>query len=160
MNTPDSREASDSRNRRDEVRSLLQDLDAQVKKPPPEPTRGRRRHRGSLYVILGILVLAGAWIWIAQPSWIVGDRGGIRTVEEAEGLLRFRMYVQAQRIHAFQREHDRLPETLADTGEPFEGIRYVRTGDGGWELIGELRGARLTLSSDMSIAEFLEASGS
>jgi hypothetical protein len=152
-----NRDQADSRSRRNEVRSLLKDLDAQVGKPGDTgPEKPRGKPRGILYVVLAILVLANVWIWVAQPTWIFGDRDGISSVEEAEGLLRFRMYVQAQRIGAFERQHDRLPENLAETGEPFEGIRYVRTGDGGWELIGEFREARLTLPSSMPIAEFLQ----
>jgi hypothetical protein len=128
-----------------------------VKEPEAtEPSTGRKQPRGNLYVILALLIAVNVWIWVAQPTWIMGESGGITTLEVAEGLLRFRMYVQAQRIHALERQHHRLPETLAETGEPVEGIRYVRTGDGEWELIGELRRAHLTLSSTTPMADFLQ----
>lgn len=158
MNRPDNPGDPRPADRREEVRELLQDLRSDVRKtsaggPPP----GEKSRSKVLYAGLAILILANAYIWIAQPESIVGERSGITTVEEAEGLLRFRMFVQAQRLHFFQRQHGDLPETLDQTGEPFEGIRYVRTGPDSWELVGEFRGARLTLPSTMTMEEFLQS---
>jgi hypothetical protein len=127
-----------------------------VRKQAEKKPQGPRKRSPLLYLALAVLVLANAYLWIAQPAWITGG-SGITSVEEAEGLLRFRMYVQAQRIQAYQQQHGTLPESLDQTGEPFEGITYQRTGSDSWELVGELRGARLVLPSSMPIQEFLES---
>ena len=143
--------------RRNEVDDLVRTIQSDAtRKQTGSKSQGPRKRSPLLYGALAVLVLANAYVWIAQPAWVTGG-SGITTVEEAEGLLRFRMYVQAQRIQAYQRQHGTLPESLDQTGEPFEGITYRRTGSDSWELVGELHGARLVLPSSMPIQEFVEA---
>jgi hypothetical protein len=157
MNRPTDPEPGGGPGRRHEVDDLVRTIQSDaVRKQAPKEPRGPRKRSPLLYGALTVLVLGNAYIWIAQPAWITGG-SGITTVEEAEGLLRFRMYVQAQRIQAYQRQHGTLPESLDQTGEPFEGITYRRTGPDSWELEGELQGARLVLPSSMPIQEFVES---
>jgi hypothetical protein len=110
------------------------------------------------YVVLVLVALANAYVWIAQPVWLVGNVSQLDTPAEREGVLRFRMYVQAQRIEAFRRENGTLPERLNQTGVPFEGISYQRTGPASWELMGELQDIQLLLRSTDSPTEFLAES--
>lgn len=145
---------------RREVDDLVRTIQSDAEKETGSRSAPRRRGRSPLlWGLLLAAVLANVYVWIGQPAWLVGDRSGIRSVEEAEGLLRFRMYVQAQRIHGYEQEHGAPPERLEQTGEPFEGIEYRRTGPDGWELVGEYRGAQLVLPSTMSIEAFLSGDG-
>ncbi|MSR23353.1 MAG: hypothetical protein EXR92_07415 [Gemmatimonadetes bacterium] len=108
------------------------------------------------YAVLVVVLAANLYIWIARPAWIMGPLSGPQTREAQEGVVRFRMYVQAQRIEKYKREHGgALPERLEETGEPLEGMRYQRIGPDSWELMGELGQAGLILRSDMSMPEFL-----
>jgi len=141
---------------RREVDDLVRTIQGDLARSSPRSGAGKKDRSPALLVFLILAVLANAYVWIGQPAWIMGERAGISSVEEAEGVLRFRMYVQAQRIQGYVQRHGSLPERLDQTGDPFEGIRYQRTGPDSWELVGELQGARLVLPSSMPIREFLE----
>lgn len=163
-----SSEGSSEPRRPGSSRREVDELVETIRNETRERSGGQRAGKGSgkrgirprlLYVLLVLAVVGNAYFWIGQPAWLTGDGSGVSTVEEAEGLLRFRMYVQAQRIHAFQREHGTPPVRLEETGTPFDGIRYERTGPDSWRLVGELRGAQLLLTSDMAIRDFLQGRG-
>ncbi len=111
----------------------------------------RKRRPAWLYISLGLLAAANAYLWVGQPDWLTPGSSASPT----ESPLRFRMYAQAQRILMYERTHGSLPETLDETGAPLEGVEYHRTGPDQWELVGEADGVTLTLTSAMSPDEFL-----
>ncbi len=123
----------------------------QVRRTPSPRGRQSRWWYFALVFTLG----ANLYVWIGQPDWVVGAPTGPQTAAEEEGILRFRMYVQGQRVEAYWRENGAFPERLEDTGEPLEGMRYQRTGPDSWELLGEMGQAGLILRSSMSMGEFI-----
>lgn len=158
MTPPPSSEGSGGgTDRRREVDELVRTIhtDASRKEPPPPSGSGSRRPSPVHYAVLLILVALTVWAWIARPAWLTGGDSGVETVAEAEGLLRFRLFVQGQRIRAYEARTGRLPESLEEAGVEYEGIEYRRTGPDDWELVGTLGDARLVLTSAMPIEEFL-----
>lgn len=121
----------------------------QEKKKPPSK---------ALYLLLVLFAAANAYVWIAQPVWLVGNVSQLDTPVERDGVLRFRMYVQGQRIEAYRRENGVLPDRLEQTGAPFEGMSYQRVGPNSWELMGVLQDTRLLLRSTDSLSDFLASS--
>jgi len=121
--------------------------------------KGPGRRSPILYILLLLAAAGNAYLWIGRPAWLVGDRATAAPPEEQEGVLRFRMYVQAQRIESYRIERGSLPDRLEDTGVPYEGMQYRRTGPASWELMGTLGGASLLLRSSQSINDFLGGTG-
>lgn len=74
---------------------------------------------------------------------------------EEEASLRFAMYLQAQRIKAFQQGAGRLPRELAEAGQPLPGMSYRPLSAGTYELEGATDRVRLTYRSDTPLREFL-----
>ncbi len=143
--------------RKDDIASLVRDIhqDAVRKEEIRSTPMVRQRVRWPWYLALALAAVGNVYLWVGQPAWLVGERAAPMTPEREEGILRFQMYVQAQRIEAFRTQHGRLPQTLEETGEPFPGMSYRVTGPGSWELLGVSDRARLVLLSSQPIEEFL-----
>ncbi len=125
---------------------------AQEKAQGSEARKGRKRTPNLLYGALAILLLANAYLWLIQPGWLSFTDDG----PSVEDTLRFQMYVQAQRIQAYERTEGTLPDDLEDTGTPFEGLEYRVTGPASWELEGEANGVQLTLTSATPLEAFMQ----
>lgn len=141
----------------DDIASLIRDIhqDAVKKEEIRSKPMVRQRAKWPWYVALVLAAIGNVYLWVGQPAWLVGERPGPLTVEREEGILRFQMYVQAQRIEAFRTQFGRLPSTLEETGDPFPGMSYRVTGPSSWELLGVSDRARLVLLSSQPIHEFL-----
>jgi len=135
------------------VRTIQKDVAEKAQLPPGSSMR--RKTGPAWYVLLVLAAVANGYLWIGRPAWIVGESAGIQTPEQEEGVLRFRMYIQGQRIEAYRQQHGELPTTLAETGPPLPGMRYQVTGPDSWELLGEAGQSRLILHSSQPMGEFL-----
>ena len=153
---PPDRDASRKPGRETDVAALVRSIEqtAQEKEQALGAKRQERRSR-VWHVLLVLGVLANAYLWIGQPAWLGLGGSGTPTVEEEEGMLRYRMYVEARRIDAFQREHGEPPESLEALGSSTEGLHYRRTGPDGWELMGEEGRASLVLHSAQPLDDFI-----
>jgi hypothetical protein len=74
---------------------------------------------------------------------------------QEEAALRFTMYVQAQRIKAYQEEHGQLPGTLDEAGPPLPGMRYTVLHPDLYQLTGQTDRLTLTYRSDLPLQEFV-----
>ena len=63
--------------------------------------------------------------------------------------------MHAQRIRRYQREHGRLPGSLAEAGAPADWIRYEPLPPAAFALHGENGAARVTLRSTDSLDTFV-----
>jgi hypothetical protein len=102
-----------------------------------------------------VLLLITAWVWIFPPGFMRMDPPAPPPVEQEEAALRFTMYVQVQRIRAFQQERGRLPVTLDEAGPPLPGMEYHRVTQDVYQLNGATERVRLTYSSDLPLDEFV-----
>jgi hypothetical protein len=133
----------------EEVASLIRKIDEQAAKKEERWKKSRppRRQFGFALVVLTFLIFLNGYLWIAHPTWLMGDRGRPTTPEGRAEVLRNKMYVQAQRIWAFRREAGRVPTDLAETGTPVAGLVYTVTGPDSWELLGESDGRDIVIRS-------------
>lgn len=145
---------------RDEAAALVRtiQMNAADKARSQQGPRNEKPRSPIWYVILVLATLANAYVWIAKPEWLVGNVSQLDSVAEREGVLRFRMYVQGQKIEGYRREYGVLPDRLDQIGASFDGLRYQRTGAASWELMGELDDVQLLLRSSESLADFLAES--
>jgi hypothetical protein len=140
----------------EDVASLVRTIQRDVaQKEQTMRSSGQRERSKWWYAALILAITGNLYIWIGRPSWIVGDSVGPPTEEEEDGMLRFRMYLQGQRIETYTRANGTIPARLEDTGVPLEGMRYQQTGPQSWELLGEYGDAVLILRSSQPMAEFL-----
>jgi hypothetical protein len=142
---------------REDVASLVRRIDEEATKKEerwraPNPSPRRFPVKG---IALGALVALNAFLWIAQPGWLVGEGGRPSTPEARERALRSTMYVQALRIEGYRGETGALPEDLDAVGRSGEGLAYSVTGPDSWELRGETDGREIVLRSSDRRDSFL-----
>ena len=65
------------------------------------------------------------------------------------------MAMQYQRLERFRQANGRLPQSLAEVGEPMQGIGYERVGADQFVLRGRTGGVSLQLRSTDSVRDFV-----
>ena len=141
----------------DRYEALLEVLEKQAEQAkerggrPPEQGGSSRLKIGLLVVLLAVT----AWLWIMPPAWLVPPPPPPQPIQQEEAALRFTMYLQAQRVRAYQLEHGSLPETLAEAGQAIPGVDYVLLGPGLYELTGSTDRLRLTYRSDEPLRDWM-----
>jgi hypothetical protein len=83
--------------------------------------RKRAARVGLLILLLGV----SGYLWLSPPAWIRPQPIPVPPPAVREAGKRFSMILQAQRIEHFRLLKGRLPTTLAEAGEPIEGIDYA-----------------------------------
>jgi hypothetical protein len=69
------------------------------------------------------------------------------------------VYLQVQRIRAFQAENNRLPLRLEEAGPPLPAVEYHRLADDLYQLNGVTDRVRLTYRSDLPLDAFIGDGG-
>jgi hypothetical protein len=108
-------------------------------------------------VVLALLVLAGTgtYIGVVRPPWLFQRGMPPESASIQDASLRMGMAVQYQRIERFRQANGRLPESLAQVGEPMQGISYERLGTDQFVLRGRNGGVSLELHSTDAVREFV-----
>lgn len=119
-----------------------------------EALRRKEEGGGVPYWVLAVLLVITAWLWLFPPSMLSIEPPPPQPVEQEEAGLRFAMYLQAQRIRAFQLETGSYPERLEDAGPPIPGMEYTLLTGGLYQLTGETDRLRLTYRSDLPLDDF------
>ena len=134
--------------------ALLAVLEQQAQRAAhDQPVRSRPRPWGS--VLLVVLVGVTVWLWVLPPAWLIAPAPEPPPIEEEAAALRFTMYLQAQRIKAFQLRTGRLPEALAEAGQEMPGMGYRVLEDEVYELTGATDRVRLTYRSSEPLGEWV-----
>lgn len=119
----------------------------------------RRRARTSSQPLLAacavILMAIGAYLAIMKPAWVFAPSPAPESLAIQEAGLRLSMANASQRVQHFWRQNGRLPESLTEAGARGGSLLYSRLGASDYRLVGENGLARVTLTSDDSLAEFL-----
>ncbi|MGH7659080.1 MAG: hypothetical protein ACREL6_12675 [Gemmatimonadales bacterium] len=115
-------------------------------------SREQRGLRIGLAVVLGAFL---AWLWVAPPTWLNPPVASPPSPAVQEAGTRYALYLQAQQVERFRREHGRLPATLEEAGEPIRGVEYEVDGDGAWVMLAGPAGAELRLTSADTLDAFL-----
>lgn len=138
----------------DRYEALLDVLEQQADLARRGDPSGRGSGRGARMLVIALAVIT-AWVWILPPRWLVPVPPPAQTVAEEDAALRFAVYVQAQRIRAYQLERGFLPESLDEAGDPLPGLRYMVLGPGLYELTASTDRQRLTYRSDEPLREWV-----
>jgi hypothetical protein len=115
-----------------EVAAMAETKDVQFQRLPPGPAR---RGRWKIPVALVILLLA---VTVAAfPSlWLGGESDPSPTAEELQRGLRAALYLQAEQVEVFRMREGRLPRSLDEVPVRIPGIRFVRSNNGVYQLVG------------------------
>ena len=148
-----------------EKKALLDAFDTVLKTQAEEreasarEAEARRRARASSRPLLAasaaILLAIGAYLAIMKPTWVFAPGPTPESLAIQEASLRIAMANASQHVQRFRQQSGRLPESLAETGARSGDLVYSRQGASGYRLMGENGPARVTLTSDDSLVDFL-----
>ncbi len=167
---PSGEGADDSPPRRDRraemaalVRTIQEDVERREEAVAVERRR-RSRNRRIVYPALGLALVLNILVLVAPPSWVIPPPPEPPTAEEEELALRLAVYLQGQKLKAYERDNGRFPPDLQAVrspgreGEgPFPGVefQYRTTPRGTFELLGEKGLHRVVYTSIQDPEEFL-----
>lgn len=105
--------------------------DAAYRPPSELPPSGRWRS----LLAMALLALSGV-LAAAPPPWLRGeDRPEVTEADRALGV-RVSLELQAAAVEAFRIRHQRIPAGLDELPGTLPGLRYVRSGDRVYQLVG------------------------
>jgi hypothetical protein len=122
-----------------------------------EEARRREQSRVSPIIAGGLTIIlaAGVYVAVEQPTWLFPPPPPVESQETQEASLRIGLATTMQRIERFRLAQGRLPRTLAEAGSSPAGITYdMREGDR-YTLRGTNGPVRLTLNSEDSLPIFV-----
>lgn len=142
-----------------ERRRLLEEFST-AQRERSEELEARRRNAGrpariARLVVALLLGTVLTWLLVAPPAWVHAPVAAPPPPAVTEAGLRLAMFIQAQQIERYRRDHGRLPESLDLAGTPVRGLRYTTLGRDAWELTGGRPGAELRLRSGEPLDAFL-----
>lgn len=139
----------------DRYQALLEVLEQQADRAADDDAAQAHPFGRRVAVVLLVLLLAATvWLWVFPPAWLAIEPPPPSPAEQ-EASLRFAMYVQAQRIRAYQLETGELPTTLEEAGAPLPGMGYRLVEPGVYELTGATDRLRLTYRSDQPLRQWV-----
>ena len=97
-----------------------------------DPRRGSRWQAP----VAALLLLAAAVLALFPPAWLGPTRPVAPPASEMERGVRAALYLQAQQIEAYRAREGRLPASLADVAGHLDGIRFVRSNNRVYQLVG------------------------
>ncbi|MBI2797423.1 MAG: hypothetical protein HYX65_12050 [Gemmatimonadetes bacterium] len=135
-----------------EVKTAAEEEQARLSHPLPDPVSWWRRP-----LVAGLLVGVAVAVWAVQ-LWIWRPPAIERSPRERDASLRFAMALQVARIEDFRAARGRLPTTLSEVAEVYEGMRYVRIDSLRYRLVGADSNLVVTFQSDSSLRALLGSS--
>lgn len=99
----------------------------------PMDTGTARRWKG--LAATGIFVLA-AWVAAAPPGWVRPEPPAQLNAAARARNIRTALLLQAQQVEAFRVRTQRLPNSLTELPVTLPGVRYARSGNRAYQLIG------------------------
>ncbi len=94
-----------------------------------------QRARWKTPLALVVLMLAG-WLAVAPPGWVRGAPPPTLQVGDLERGVRAALYIQAQQIEVYRAREGRLPRELSEVPGALPGIRFVRSNNRVYQLVG------------------------
>jgi len=106
--------------------------DARYRVPYADP---RPAGRWKALVAAGLLLVAGI-LTAAPPAWVRPDPPARLDADGHARALRSALLLQSQQVDAFRVRNQRLPDSLDELPQRLPGLRYVRSGNRAYQLIG------------------------
>ena len=116
--------------------------------------QAKARGKGNQPLMLGVLVMVSGYLWLGQPKFLEPVPLEPISVELADASLRFAMAIWVTKISQFQAANERLPNSLAETGEDPAGFSY-QVQSGTYTLTGTQGEVTLDYVSTDDISLFL-----
>lgn len=130
-------------------------VERETRLQPGFATPGRGR-----IVVLVALVVVFLVVWWKGSDWLGPTPPAKPTAVQTDASLRLALYLQAQRIKAFQLRTGHLPDQLGDAGPPLPGIHYEKLDAGTYVITGRNGDSTLSYRSDQPIGLLLGKSAS
>jgi hypothetical protein len=145
-----------------EVAAIAETKDIQFQRLPPGQTR-----RGGWKSPVALVILLLAVAIAASPLWRSSGATLSPTSEELQRGLRAALSLQAEQVEVFRMREGRLPGSLDEVPVRIPGIRFVRSNNRVYQLVGFLTdgdpivydSARPTDLFDAVVAGWLEGPG-
>lgn len=122
-----------------------------------QPPASRARHRARI-AVLAVLVAMFALAWWKGNDWLGPVLPSKPTISQVDGVLRLSLYLQVQRIKAFEQRTGHLPGRLDEVGPALPGILYEKLDARTYRITGRNGDVTLTYRSDQPIGKLLDAS--
>jgi hypothetical protein len=122
-----------------------------------DEARRREQTRVSPIIAAGLTIILAAGIYVAveQPTWLFPPPPPVESLETQEASLRIGMATTMQRVERFRLAQGRLPRSLAEAGSSPTGITYEQREGDHYVLRGTNGPVRLTLNSGDSLPQFV-----
>jgi len=117
-----------------EVAAIAETKDVQFQRLPPGQARRGAWKIPVAFVILLLAVTVAAF----PPLWLGGEATPSPTSEELQRGLRAALYLQAEQVEVFRMREGRLPGSLDEVPVRIPGIRFVRSNNRVYQLVGFL----------------------
>ena len=85
-----------------------------------------RRPSATPWIALGVLTLISLYLWFGSPGFLSPAPPDPLSPTLEEAGLRMEIYLQALKVQDYFREEGRLPNSLAEAGDPFSPVEYER----------------------------------
>ncbi|MBW3553085.1 MAG: hypothetical protein KY466_06235 [Gemmatimonadetes bacterium] len=139
----------------DRYEALLEVLEQQAERASQDDLPRRPAVLRFEAILLVALALITVWVWVLPPAWLIPRAVPPVPIAEEEAGLRIGIYLQAQRIRAYELAHGVLPETLEEAGPAIPGMRYRVVSHGVYELTGTTERVRLSYRSTEPLREWV-----
>jgi hypothetical protein len=125
--------------------------DARYRVPYADP---RPAGRWKALVAAGLLLVAGI-LAAAPPAWVRPEPPAQLDAAGRARALRTALLLQSQQVDAYRVRYQRLPESLGELRQRIPGLRYVRSGNRAYQIIGyERDGNAIIYDSSNPAPEF------
>jgi len=157
LGRPSKRPVTDRVSGREMADALADVLKDQTKKGEERgeapPSRGRKTSPAVRIALIIFSVLSG-YVWFGSPSWLAYAPPGIPEAL-AEAGLRMEVFQQAVLVEEFLEDEDRLPNDLAEAGDPFTEVEYHKIDAQTFRLASSAGGQAVEYLSTESLEVFL-----
>ena len=78
------------------------------------------------WIVLGVLSILSLYLWFGSPSFLATGVPEPLPPTLVEAGLRMEVYHQALKVNGFYQRERRLPNSLAEAGDPYSNVAYQR----------------------------------
>ncbi len=142
----------------DALADVLQEQKEKVAKRKEAPTRPENKTSPAVWVAFALFTAISAYVWFGSPAWLSADPDPVPP-SLAEAGLKMEVFYQAVLVEDFLEAEGRLPNDLAEAGDPFSEVEYVKIDARTYRLalagLGEASGVEVEYLSTDPLDSFL-----
>lgn len=139
----------------DALADVMKDQNEKAASREVAGARAERRTSPVTWVAFLLLSAFSGYLWLGSPSWLQPETPNPVTPALHDAGLRMEIYNQALLVESFKGLQGRLPNSLAEAGDPFTVVQYERLDGDRYRLIMTGEGEALEYRSGDPLLEFL-----